>query len=199
MKKSLGPSHVFSCAKEIIDIALPIQCVEATFIGLYLTRKLDEFHRFPLSFKSYFEDGPHRHMVLVLKSKVNGLWGAIGISRRQDLMYKPLIFTSLYDLIIEYKRSYENNYHRLSKVYFGSNNINIYSGSLDRVEKRVEWKELKIKIPKILLPTVDLIDLETQIKMNNININTNIAMYHDYINSRSVKERCDLFSEYISL
>ena len=113
MRKDLGASHVFASAKEIISAALPIQCVEATFIGLYLTCGIKSLTRVPLSFKSYFQDGAHRHMVLAIRN-LDGLWGAIGISRRADLMYKPMIYASLYDLIVEYHGCFANNFHRLS-------------------------------------------------------------------------------------
>lgn len=46
--------------------------------------------RFPISFKSYFQGNAHRHVVLGLHCC--GKYGAIGMSRRDDLMYKPLLF-----------------------------------------------------------------------------------------------------------
>jgi hypothetical protein len=46
----------------------------------------------------------HRHIVLAIQ--FNGLWGALGISRRDNLMNKPVTFASLYDLVTDYTTSY---------------------------------------------------------------------------------------------
>ena len=46
--------------------------------------------RFPVSFRTLFGGNEHRHVVLGVH--FNGYYGAIGISRRGDLMYKPLTF-----------------------------------------------------------------------------------------------------------
>ena len=46
----------------------------------------------------------HRHIVLALKHEDN--WGAIGISRRQNLMDKTIEFKTLAELIRDYELSY---------------------------------------------------------------------------------------------
>ena len=46
----------------------------------------------------------HRHIVLALKHEDN--WGAIGISRRHNLMDKTIEFKSLAELICDYELSY---------------------------------------------------------------------------------------------
>lgn len=46
-----------------------------------------------------------RHIVLGIHC--SGKYGALGLSRRKTLMYKPLVYRSLMDLIQEYKTSYE--------------------------------------------------------------------------------------------
>lgn len=104
MIKSKGTAHIYECANSIIDGSLPIQCVEAVFIGLLLTSELHSLVRVPLSFKSKHGNNIHRHIVLALH--VNGKWGAIGISRRNVLMDKPFSFSSLDELIREFKNSY---------------------------------------------------------------------------------------------
>lgn len=43
-KKDRGFRHVSSTAKLIIREALPIQCVDAVFLGAYLTSKMAEVH-----------------------------------------------------------------------------------------------------------------------------------------------------------
>ena len=100
LKKSRGTRHLLNSAKEIISAALPIQCVEATYIGIYLTSTLPQVDRFPVSFKSRLNNcskSIHRHMVLVIRYQ--NKYGAIGISRRSNLMWKNLNFNSLSDLI----------------------------------------------------------------------------------------------------
>ena len=56
----------------------------------YLTNNIGGLDRFPISFKSVFQGSAHRHVVLGLH--YNGRYGALGMSRRPDLMYKPLIY-----------------------------------------------------------------------------------------------------------
>jgi tubulinyl-Tyr carboxypeptidase len=53
-------------------------------------------------------------------------WGAIGLSRRPDLMNKELKYTTLSDLVLDFKgisniiqESYERNHHRLLKIKMG--------------------------------------------------------------------------------
>jgi len=44
-----------------------------------------------MGFRTVFGNNTHRHVVLALSW--NGIYGALGMSRRDDLMYKPLIFS----------------------------------------------------------------------------------------------------------
>jgi hypothetical protein len=46
-------------------------------------------------------------------------WGALGISRRQELMYKDLVFDSLSDLVADFKAGYEKWWHKLLKARIG--------------------------------------------------------------------------------
>ena len=58
------------------------------------------------------------HVVLGL---VHGnRFGAMGLSRRSNLMDKKLDYSSLYDLIMEFEQSYRNCGHRLIKVRVGN-------------------------------------------------------------------------------
>lgn len=50
--------------------------------------------RFPISFKTQFNGNFHRHVVLGIYH--GGRYGALGMSRREDLMYKPLIYKVKY-------------------------------------------------------------------------------------------------------
>lgn len=57
----------------------------------YLTNCLQSVDRFPMSFRSTFHGSVYRHIVLGLHTA--GRYGAIGLSRRDDLMYRPLKYT----------------------------------------------------------------------------------------------------------
>lgn len=46
-------------------------------------------------------------------------WGALGISRLKRLMFKPLKFTSLYDLIKNFEDGYKSYHHEIVKIDFG--------------------------------------------------------------------------------
>lgn len=77
-------------AKEIIRESLPIKCLEAVVVSLYLTSPLTPVQRFAVGFKSKFHGLYYRHVVLGVHW--NGSYGALGLSRRNSLMYKPLTF-----------------------------------------------------------------------------------------------------------
>jgi hypothetical protein len=117
MQKSRGMIHISSCAQEIIRVGLPIQCIEAVFLACFLTSSLPTVDRIPISFKSKCGENIHRHIVLGLRH--NGKWGSIGISRRTTLMGKDCIYDSLSDLVLEFKKCYEQCYHHLITVYVG--------------------------------------------------------------------------------
>ena len=109
------------------------------FLGAYLTSTFKEIERIPLSFKSKFRDNVHRHIVLAIKYE--GKWGAVGISRRSNLMYKPIKFNSLYDLVEEYSTSYEQCFHRLLTIYVGLPfPFETFS------DMPIKWRALKLRI-----------------------------------------------------
>lgn len=211
MKRTLGADHVFSCAEEIMTVALPIQCVEATFIGLYLTCGHLSLTRIPLSFKSCFQDGPHRHMVLAVRT-ADGMWGTLGISRRQDLMNKPCVYNSLFELVLEFKRSYECNFHRLCTVYVGlpfTHQMVSNSGHAHgREAPVVQWKALKMKLPRghlvdVTAPSSDSDPLEENVDSCGSGAGSSDDVSGPLRMSGSsmlrVRERCDLFTSYIGV
>ena len=114
IKMNRSIARLYDVAKEIIKSSLPIKCLEAVIVSLYLTAKINNLSRFTIRFKSKFGNVTHRHIVLGLYS--NSLYGALGLSRRKSLMYKPLAHKSLTDLILDYKSSYEECCHELRKV-----------------------------------------------------------------------------------
>ena len=104
LNKAGGAKHLQTSALELIRMALPIQCVEALFIGCWLSKDMLAVDRLPLSFKSIFQGNVHRHIVMAIRYE--GKWGTIGISRRSNLMDKPIVYNSLITLIREYEMSY---------------------------------------------------------------------------------------------
>ena len=140
MNKSRGVSHIHNVSKQLIKESLPIQCVEAVFLGTTLTSGLEELTRVPLSFKSKFVKGTvHGHIVLALKA--DGKWGSLGISRRSSLMNKPIKYNSLAELVEEFSRSYEACYHKLLTVYIG---LPLPHDKF--VDHPIKWRATKIRV-----------------------------------------------------
>ncbi|KAI9366081.1 VASH2 protein [Zopfochytrium polystomum] len=104
-------------AADIVRFALPIKCLEAVAVAILLSNGLMDVERFPISFKSVSNGETYRHIVLGVKW--NEAYGSLGISRRVDLMFKSLRFTTLEGLIEEFQQSYARNMHRLTKVKIG--------------------------------------------------------------------------------
>jgi tubulinyl-Tyr carboxypeptidase len=175
MIKQRGMSHISSCAKEIIRLGLPIQCMEAVFLGCFLTADFAGLDRLPLSFKSKCESNTHRHIVLALR--YDNKWGALGLSRRSNLMFKEMIYPSLCDLIQEYKSSYAACGHRLIKIYIGlpfSHDIHCDMAILWRVFKHTtydcDFEELRIKLDSFtsnMIKTFEFFRREGMLPANN--------------------------------
>lgn len=117
IRKNRPISGLLESAKEMIKEALPIKCLEAVILGIYLSNGFLGVERFPLSFKSVFGGNVHRHVVLGIYYA--GSYGTIGMSRREDLMYKPVTFKSLSDLVFDYEKSYNKFMHDVKKVKVG--------------------------------------------------------------------------------
>jgi hypothetical protein len=140
MNKSKGSSHIFSVSKQLIREGLPIQCVEAVFLGTHLTAPMTNLERVPLSFKTKFVHGTvHRHIVLAIHT--DGKWGAIGISRRSCLMKKDIQFSSLAELVEEFRQSYEECFHKLLTVYVG-----LPLPHNQFVDQPIKWRATKVRI-----------------------------------------------------
>eukprot|EP01040_Poterioochromonas_malhamensis_P010796 gene10796-11767_t len=162
LKKSGTTSHVFEVFHLLSTYGLPIQCVEAVFIGAVLTAGWQGSIRIPLSFKSKFMHPPqqpstsatsqiYRHIVLAVYQ--NGKWGALGISRRNDLMDKRFEYNSLWDLIEEYYQCYGRNYHRLLSVYCG---LPLPHNFLQ--DDKIVWKSIKFRMFRSDVRGNDIID-----------------------------------------
>ncbi|OAJ36914.1 hypothetical protein BDEG_21014 [Batrachochytrium dendrobatidis JEL423] len=88
VKKSSSVRNLLKLAQKMVQQALPIKCLEATILGIYLTMKFDD---------------------LLRMSCLGGKWGAIGLSKKSDLMNKSLTYTTCY----------EKNNHTLLKIKLG--------------------------------------------------------------------------------
>jgi tubulinyl-Tyr carboxypeptidase len=140
MNKSKGALHVFNVSKQLIKEQLPIQCVEAIFLGTHLTSPMTDMERVPLSFKTKFFHGTvHRHIVLAIR--YDGKWGAIGISRRSNLMNKPIKYSSLAELVDDFKDSYEDCHHKLLTVYVG-----LPMPHNQYVDQPLKWRATKVRV-----------------------------------------------------
>jgi len=117
IRKNRPVTGLMECAKEMIREALPIKCLEAVVLGIFLTNGILGLERFPLSFKSTYNGNIYRHVVLGVYN--SGRYGAIGMSRRDDLMYKPLVYKSLSDLVFDFQKCYIRYWHDLCKVKVG--------------------------------------------------------------------------------
>ncbi len=111
-------------AKCMIREALPIKCMEAVVLSIYLTNGVPCLGRFPINFKSELPARPGMsqkyfyHVVLGLAH--GNRFGSIGLSRRSNLMDKKMEFNSLHDLIRNFEDSYRDCGHRLVKVRIGN-------------------------------------------------------------------------------
>ncbi|XP_002165523.3 tubulinyl-Tyr carboxypeptidase 1 [Hydra vulgaris] len=107
-------------AKDIIRNPMPIKCLEAVIVSIFLTSSIESLLRFSIRFKSRFQNKVHRHIVLGLYWCSQSCFGAIGLSRRSNLMDKPFKYKKLSDLIFDYRASYSECYHCLTKVKLSS-------------------------------------------------------------------------------
>ncbi|ETE63492.1 Vasohibin-1, partial [Ophiophagus hannah] len=119
--------QLMDLAKEMTKEALPIKCLEAVILGI---------------FKTYFSGNYFHHIVLGVN--VGGRYGALGISRREDLMYKAPTFRTLSELIFDYEEAYRCCWHTLKKVKLGQ----CVSHDPHSVEQ-IEWKHSVLDVEKL--------------------------------------------------
>lgn len=142
IKKSRPLTGLMDLAKEMTKEALPIKCLEAVILGIYLTNSMPTLERFPISFKTYFSGNYFRHIVLGVN--FGGRYGALGMSRREDLMYKPPAFRTLSELVLDYEAAYGRCWHVLKKVKLGQ----CVSHDPHSVEQ-IEWKHSVLDVEKL--------------------------------------------------
>ncbi|KAK1170669.1 tubulinyl-Tyr carboxypeptidase 2-like [Acipenser oxyrinchus oxyrinchus] len=142
IKKTRPLSGLMETAREMIRESLPIKCLEAVILGIYLTNGLTSMERFPISFKTQFSGNYFHHVVLGVYC--NGRYGSLGMSRRPDLMDKPLAFRTLSELIFEFEDSYRKYLHTVKKVKIG-----LYVPHDPHVFQPIEWKYLVLTSSKM--------------------------------------------------
>uniref|UniRef100_A0A671QF11 Vasohibin-2-like n=1 Tax=Sinocyclocheilus anshuiensis TaxID=1608454 RepID=A0A671QF11_9TELE len=133
------PSTNRSLKRKMIRESLPIKCLEAVILGIYLTNGLTSVERFPISFKTQFS-GHHFHHV-VLGVYCNGRYGTLGMSRRTDLMDRSLSFRTLSELVFDFEDSYL--WHTMKKIKIG-----LYVPHNPHVFQPIEWNYLVINACK---------------------------------------------------
>ena len=57
--------RVLEVAKRVIRECLPIKCVEAVYLGIYLTQTMSDIERLPVIFNSEIDGHKYGHIVLV--------------------------------------------------------------------------------------------------------------------------------------
>ncbi|KAJ0026532.1 hypothetical protein NQD34_017532 [Periophthalmus magnuspinnatus] len=142
IKKSRPLCGLMETAREMIRESLPIKCLEAVILGVYLTNGLTSLERFPISFKTQFSGHCFHHVVLGVYC--NGRYGSLGMSRRQDLMDKPLSYRTLGDLVGEFESSYKRYQHTIKKVKIG-----LYVPHDPHVFQPIEWKHLVLNAARL--------------------------------------------------
>ncbi|XP_043551790.1 tubulinyl-Tyr carboxypeptidase 2 isoform X2 [Chiloscyllium plagiosum] len=142
IKKIRPLSWLMDTAREMTRESLPIKCLEAVILGIYLTNGLAAVERFPISFKTQFSGNCFHHVVLGVY--YNGRYGTLGMSRREDLMDKPLTFRTLSDLFFEFEDSYRKYLHTVKKVKIG-----LYVSHDPHSFQQIEWKHLVLNTGKM--------------------------------------------------
>eukprot|EP01060_Flectonema_neradi_P000448 TRINITY_DN10280_c0_g1_i1.p1 TRINITY_DN10280_c0_g1~~TRINITY_DN10280_c0_g1_i1.p1 ORF type:complete len:345 (+),score=56.53 TRINITY_DN10280_c0_g1_i1:41-1075(+) len=108
--------RILDTAREVVRESLPIRCLEATYVSLYFTQGM-KVDRIPVTFKTLFQKQVCWHIVLAIRS--GDRWGALGLSRKDDLMYKKHGFSSLSDLLKNYESAYAGHGHEVTCVKLG--------------------------------------------------------------------------------
>ncbi len=118
-EKKFPLSRVMKLAMRMVQDSLPIKCLEAAILAIYLTKDMENITRVPLRFATVVGQDAHVYWHIVLAIRHDGKWGSLGLSRRQELMYKPLVYDSLFALASEFKASYKRIGHRVVKATVG--------------------------------------------------------------------------------
>ncbi|CAF0937629.1 unnamed protein product [Adineta steineri] len=126
-------------AKQMMTESLPIKCFESFLIAVYLTTGIIGLDRFNISFKTSFNSIIYRHVVLGVKYQQ--YYGALGLSRRDDLSYKSLDgkYERLSTLIDDFVCAYKRYGHTVLRIRIGLPIIHDLKSFLN-----INWNVLKI-------------------------------------------------------
>ncbi|KAK2544621.1 Vash2 [Columba livia] len=135
-----SPLHHFliCCPSQMVS-----EVVTAKVHTRYLTNGQPSVERFPISFKTHFSGNYFHHVVLGIYC--NGRYGSLGMSRRSDLMDKPLTYRTLSDLIFDFEDSYKKYLHSVKKVKIG-----LYVPHEPHSFQPIEWKQLVLNVSKMM-------------------------------------------------
>lgn len=142
IRKNRPLCGLMETAKEMIKESLPIKCLEATILSVYLTNGICGLQRFTIGFKTQMGVANLSHVVLGVQ--YNGKFGALGLSRRDDLMFKPLKFKTLWDLIEDFNQNYNKYFHVLKKVKLSLPIVHDAHSY-----ERIHWKYLTLNMEKL--------------------------------------------------
>jgi hypothetical protein len=110
-------SSTMEVAKQILREALPMKCLEAVAVSLYLTRDLP-IVRLPLRFQTAVDSHTFWHIVCAVQLP-DGKFGALGISRRPTLDFRDMTYNSLSQLTLSYIEEYSKVGHTVCKITVG--------------------------------------------------------------------------------
>lgn len=170
-------------SKRIIEDSLPIKCLEAVILSIYLTNEIplsvNGLEKFTIGFKTTSKGNVHRHVVLGVYCHGTGLFGALGISRRSDLGYKKLKFKSLNDLLLDYIDSYSNYLHKVKRIKIG----NPIAGS-NRSFETIPWNGCTINVasqnasdwPKLVEKHSRTIRHHSSMTLSSMKANTSLSL-----------------------
>ena len=119
IRKDRGPKRLATTAREIMRECLPIKCIEAVFLAFYLTLNMRDMIRIPIRFQSSIQNGKFRFRHIIMAVNHDKTWGALGLSRKNTLMYKGLRFSSLSKLLNDFKNCYHDIGHELDHIGIG--------------------------------------------------------------------------------
>lgn len=148
IRKDRPIAGLMDIAKKMIEDSLPIKCLEAVILSIYLTNELSSVERFSIGFKTISNGNIHRHVVLGIYCHNTSQFGALGTSRRSDLGYKPIKYNSLTELIQSFIDSYAIYLHKVKRVRVGMpipNSIRSYESiqwngvQVNPTHKSQEW------------------------------------------------------------
>ncbi|KAJ3140385.1 Tubulinyl-Tyr carboxypeptidase 2 [Physocladia obscura] len=115
-------------------------------------------------------------------------FGALGLSRRNDLMYKPIEFETIEQLVEEYRLSYIRNMHKLLKVKIGNLIVHEHENSIECFPWPVDAKLAKDFeiIPNLAKDMEHLVSLTEQERASELAVicREDEALYTDDIPER---------------